>query len=403
MSIISKYPLPVVYNDCIAVGRKRFCQPDDAGVGRYYRRPCRGREIHDEIEAPNCHNSGFFIMLVVCPLFYILCFVWLFYAHINVGLCYDQSTILYVTEMCKALRGCTVPAVGTVKDYFLFRLIVYGISPITVIFTSFTSHHHQIHLLQRLTGLPAEIKDEPLPGMPRKLRGPCPACASISKNRWIDFTAIIVLIVNVGLGATTIVFDIFFLDHLRIIKASPDLADQACSRALQNDDIDGSKLSPDSQNLRPTVADTPIPIVVFNFFYFLWGCFYCLAVCLHGRDFDEDQNEEMLSAMEGFTDLESATARAKNAVRDHTSNIFNFAENFGITLHHHHDKDKGKTRHYDAHHDEEYDHNDGKADQYSAPSRAAANSQHSRPESTPPTYWPGPYPAGPIMWPWPPQ
>ena len=210
--------------------------------------------------------------MVICTVFYLLCFFWLFYAYLAINMCYDTSNAIHSTDICKVLQHCTInsmPGMENMRQYFLFRMIIYGISPITVLATVFMSHIHQNHILSEMTGLPGDIYPDET-----KQSSWCSHCATMRTSFWLWVTGGLVLVVNVVLGIVTLIYDGAFLSHMTTLANSGDSMDKLCLDIVENNYINGTNLNPDPDNARPNIRNTPIPVIMFNLIYTIWGLLY---------------------------------------------------------------------------------------------------------------------------------
>jgi len=200
--------------------------------------------------------------IVICILFYILCLVWLFYAYVAVTNCGGPTLAASNSELCSALAECNIAAMGAMgnlKSYFTFRLVMYCLSPLSLVSVAISSHFHQRNTLHRLTGLPhgaADTADDEEP--------------KCGKNAWLNFTTIVIAIMNGAMGIVTVTFDVLFLDHMAKSGSTN------CTMIVSNKQVGDS-----SFHLSPSIKDTPIAVLVFNIIYTLWGFFYVGTMLFH--------------------------------------------------------------------------------------------------------------------------
>ena len=239
-------------------------------------------------------NQGCFTLLLlgsitISVVFYLLCLIWLFGAYTTVTGCGGPTEMASNSELCVALRDCRIPSMGPLADmrsYFTFRLVLYFLSPLTIISVAISSHYHQKHMQHRLTGLPHTEADKTNTGC--------------SKDTGLFFTTAMVFIINVVLGLVTIVYDCLFLDHMTKNSGS------SCSHIASGGDVGDQ-----SFHLKPKLKEIPIPVLVFNFIYTIWGIFYCLGIVWHFKEVTDSGTEEHRMLMRGDSNYEKRHMSAK--------------------------------------------------------------------------------------------
>jgi hypothetical protein len=214
-------------------------------------------------------------MLLLCFLFYALCFWWLW---LGAGVLQNADATLkeYLTNHCQVIP------IGKLETYFTFRLAVYFIAPLSLIAIAVASHVHQRVLLQRLTGIPTK------PHADQEFNTP-----SYWNNRVPIGTTIIVMVINVLFGAATMALDILLLQGFQRWAVSD--VDKGCHALVHGMMVDQppaytaqgnttttpaptERIPTSTLNIKPTLADLPIPLLTFNILYTLWGVLYVLAV-----------------------------------------------------------------------------------------------------------------------------
>jgi hypothetical protein len=130
-------------------------------------------------------------VLILCLLFYALCFWWLWLA---VGVLNNADATLkdYLIQHCQVIP------IGKLDTYFNFRLAVYFLSPLSLLAIAISSHMHQRVLLQRLTGIPSTQTDTY-------------NTKSLWHNKIPIVATLIVMLVNVIFGAATMALDIMLM------------------------------------------------------------------------------------------------------------------------------------------------------------------------------------------------
>ena len=241
-----------------------------------------------QFELHNTTNVQTFIilLLLICFLFYALCLVWIW----NVDSAFSDKT--HEDLSAYLVANCQIPSLGTIQTYFKFRLVVYFLSPLTLIAIAISSHIHQRVMLQRLTGIPYE-KDS----------GKHFESTSWWDNKVPIATTGIVMLVNVIFGAATIALDILFLQGIKAWDRQVTDIDKICLMAISgtppNKALGGnltlsSSLPSTAIDTNPAVKDVPIPLVTFSFIYTLWGLLYCIAVFRH-PDMVSDEDTRILA------------------------------------------------------------------------------------------------------------
>ena len=237
--------------------------------------PCTGCCI-DTWEGSWTGTITFLGSILICIVFYILCLIWLFYAYVAVTNCGGPTLTASDSELCRALAECSIAsmgAMGTLKSYFTFRLVMYCLSPLTLVSVAISSHFHQRNMLHKLTGLPhgptetADMDDEE---------------TKCGKNAWLNFTTAVIFVMNVAMGIVTVTFDVLFLEHMSKSGSSD------CTMILGNKQVGDSRF-----HLTPSIKETPIAVLVFNIIYTLWGFFYCGTMLFHFKTQNDNGSADL--------------------------------------------------------------------------------------------------------------
>jgi hypothetical protein len=211
------------------------------------------------------------------------------------------------------MNKCTVQLVGSnggMESYFLFRLVLYGISPLSLICVAFASHFHQKKLLQRLTGLPHAIPVSEGFHAPPRSSG---FCSALGKDEWLSATATIVFSTNVVMGAISIANDIMFLMRMAEFAGAgmDNPTFQDCSHIVRNEAVGGMSL-----HVKPSIADVPIPVVLFNFIYTLWGVFYCIAINVNSALMSDSGSTELKTLLRETSHMAAGAQAAADMHRE---------------------------------------------------------------------------------------
>jgi hypothetical protein len=228
---------------------------------------------HYELKNTSTVQTFIILLLLICFLFYALCLVWIW----NVDSAFSDKT--HEDLSAYLVANCQMPSIGTIQTYFKFRLVVYFLSPLTLIAIAISSHMHQRVMLQRLTGIPYDPKTQ------EHFES-----TSWWHNKVPIATTATVMLVNVIFGAATIALDILFLQGIKAWDRQATDIDKICLMAISgtppNQALGGnltlsSSLPSTAIDTKPAVKDVPIPLVTFSFIYTLWGLLYVIAVARH--------------------------------------------------------------------------------------------------------------------------
>jgi hypothetical protein len=237
-----------------------------------------------ELKHTACVQGFIIAVLILCLLFYALCFWWLWLA---VGVLNNADATLkdYLIQHCQVIP------IGKLDTYFNFRLAVYFLSPLSLLAIAISSHMHQRVLLQRLTGIPSTQTDTY-------------NTKSLWHNKIPIVATLIVMLVNVIFGAATMALDILLLQGFQRWAVSD--VDKGCSALVHGMMVDQpppitthnttttpaptERLPTSTLDIKPTLADIPIPLLTFNLLYTLWGLLYVLAVSWCRPDLISDED-----------------------------------------------------------------------------------------------------------------
>ena len=293
-------------------------------------------------------------IMIVCLLFYLLCFLWLFYPYQAISSCYSEDYVAYSSAVCVAIKECYIPnmpPIDNFQKYFLFRLVMYGLSPLTLISLSFFSHLRHQNMLHTLTGFPHSMDD--YKGLDRQRytnkgddaadddNTTCATCHSwsaIENSECEIITSVIVFVINCVLGVVTLAYDIIFLMYAERVKSHPDTRteiDQTCSAILHDTSSsfrNGTQNGLQLDKFQLKLAETSYPIIIFNFFYTIWGFFFILYICKHSREQGNNPTTGDLD-IEAMMEAEHAIAQTKAA--KHEADALHQAKLFHAAAHDH--------------------------------------------------------------------
>ena len=305
--------------------------------------PCmccsRSKWLKWQLECPAIMDVCTISIMIVCLLFYLLCFLWLFYPYQAISSCYSEDYVAYSSAVCVAIKECYIPnmpPIDNFQKYFLFRLVMYGLSPLTLISLSFFSHLRHQNMLHTLTGFPHSMDD--YKGLDRQRytnkgddaadddNTTCATCHSwsaIENSECEIITSVIVFVINCVLGVVTLAYDIIFLMYAERVKSHPDTRteiDQTCSAILHDTSSsfrNGTQNGLQLDKFQLKLAETSYPIIIFNFFYTIWGFFFILYICKHSREQGNNPTtgdldiEAMMEAEHDIALKKSKTSEAK--------------------------------------------------------------------------------------------
>ena len=324
--------------------------------------PCfccfRKRWMRWELKYPGPMNFFTVTIIVLCLAFYLLCFLWLFYPYQALKSCASETYVAYDSPVCAAVRLCDIPAmapVDTFEKYFLFRLVIYGLSPISLISLSFFSHVRHQHMLHNLTGFPhsldvyATTNTEQMDHRNRRgIVGVCHSCGNMSRKMCLMLTTIVIFAINLAIGVTTLAYDILFLVHASKLHSSDKPADIVCKNILEDTSsvftpasnttlgmaaYNNNGLQLDKFQLK--LSETAYPIIVFNFVYTIWGFFFVIYVVYNMDKLADDPNDFSYGEQEDEEFLEAQTLADYQTMQtkrtDKTSVLHKIA---GAVLHH---------------------------------------------------------------------